>query len=368
MNEIIIFFIVILIPTFISVIFIPYWTRKTESFGISIPKAVYESQRLKKMRKQYAITTSLFSLFILCFIWILHSFIQYNENTFTIVFSIIIGLFLVGSFLIYLVFHHKMKLLKNKNDWSQQKSALVVVDTTFRNRKLAYSNLWFIISFVLAFLTMFFTFKHYDQIPEKIPMNYNLSGEITNWADKSYRSILMMPITQVYVTFIFLFVNTVISKAKQQISAENPEESMEQNIIFRRRWSAFMVWSGTAVVLLLSFVQYSFIYPVNQSLLLMVPLVISFLIIVSAIFLSITTGQGGSRVKTSIDKSGKVIDRDHDEYWKLGQFYFNKNDPSIFLEKRFGIGWTNNWAHPVSWLIIIGIIILAFAIPLLLTN
>lgn len=368
MSEMMIFFIVIFVPVFMLINFTPYWTRKTESFGVTIPEEIYLSQQLKSMRKQYAFITSLFSLLILVLFWLTNLFIQYNEKTFAVIISAMIGLYLIATFLIYLVFHHKMKSLKTASDWSHQKSQLVVIDTTFRNQKLAYSNMWFIISFVIAFLTMFFTFKLYDQIPDKIPMNYNFSGEVTNWADKSYRSILIMPITQIYLTFIFLFVNIVITKAKQQISAENPEKSLEQNIIFRRRWSAFTIWSGTALVLLLSLTQYSFIYPMNQSLLLTISLVLPLGMIIWAIILSITTGQGGSRVRTGTDKTGKIIERDDDQYWKLGQFYFNKNDPSLFLEKRFGIGWTNNWAHPMSWLIILAIILLAIVIPLLLTN
>src|SRR5690625_2395810 len=214
----IIMFFILLLPIFISINFTPYWTRRTESFGISIPEEVYLSQQLKRMRKQYAFITSLFSLLILGFLWISNLFIQYNEKTFTIIISVMIGFYLVGTFLIYLVFHHKMKTLKLASDWGHKKSQFVVIDTTFRNQKLAYSNLWFLISFVIAIVTMFFTFKLYDQIPDRIPMNYSLSGKVTKWVDKSYRSVLMMPMTQIYLTFILLFVNIVIAKAKQQIS------------------------------------------------------------------------------------------------------------------------------------------------------
>src|SRR5690625_2576462 len=368
MNEIVIMFIVLLVPIFISINFTPYWTRRTESFSVSIPKEIYLSQQLKSMRKQYASITSLFSLLILCLFWLSNLFIQFNEKTFTIIVSVMIGFYLVATFLIYLVFHHKMKTLKLESDWGHKKSQLVVIDTTFRNQKLAYSNLWFMISFIIAFVTLFFTFKLYDQIPDSIPMNYNLSGEVTKWVDKSYRSVLMMPMTQIYLTFILLFVNIVIAKAKQQISAENPKKSMEQNIVFRRRWSAFTIGSGIALVLLLSLAQYSFIYPVNQSLLLTVSLGFPLGMMIWAIILSFTTGQGGSRVNTGTDKRGDMIDRDDDQYWKLGQFYFNKNDPAIFLEKRFGIGWTNNWAHPLSWLMILAIILIAIVIPLLFIN
>src|SRR5699024_8274734 len=90
-------------------------------------------------------------------------------------------------------------------------------------------------------------------------------------------------------------------------------------------------------------------------------------ILISSIVLSFKTGQGGSRINIDDTLNETVIDKDEDKYWKLGQFYFNKDDPAIFIEKRFGIGWTNNWAHPISWIFVVFIIGLSVGIPLLLT-
>ena len=33
---------------------------------------------------------------------------------------------------------------------------------------------------------------------------------------------------------------------------------------------------------------------------------------------------------------------DDDDNWLLGTFYNNPNDPSLFVQKRFGVGWTIN--------------------------
>ncbi|WP_068963327.1 DUF5808 domain-containing protein [Desulfosporosinus sp. BG] len=37
-------------------------------------------------------------------------------------------------------------------------------------------------------------------------------------------------------------------------------------------------------------------------------------------------------------------------------FYFNKEDSNFLVPKAFGIGWTLNWANPISWVIILAII------------
>lgn len=47
--------------------------------------------------------------------------------------------------------------------------------------------------------------------------------------------------------------------------------------------------------------------------------------------------------------------------WKLGFFYFNKEDKRLFPPKRFGLGWTVNFANPLSiiaFLIILAVLVL----------
>ncbi|WP_430788971.1 DUF1648 domain-containing protein [Virgibacillus flavescens] len=366
MNSTMIFLlVVILIPVYISLMFIPFWTRKTESFGVSIPEEIYHSTKLHSMRKQYATLTGIWSIIITVIFLSAGTYFK-DEEIISILFSIIIGIFIIGSFFIYLKFHREMKSLKKEENWAGIRVQVTVIDTKFRDQKLIYSNLWFIVSFIIAFVSIYITFTYYDQIPERVPMQYDFEGNVTNWADKSYRSLLVMPVMQVYLTLLFLFINTMIGKVKQQVSAANPEDSMRKNVIFRRRWSAYIIITGIAIAILFCIIQLSFVFPINQQVLIIAPLVLGIGVTVGAVFLSITTGQGGSRVKISDGGNGSVIDRDDDQYWKLGVFYYNKNDPSIFLEKRFGVGWTNNWAHPLSWVFIIVIIAGAVGIPFLL--
>jgi uncharacterized membrane protein len=69
-------------------------------------------------------------------------------------------------------------------------------------------------------------------------------------------------------------------------------------------------------------------------------------------------GQGGSQasassatVPTSVWMS-PVGDHTPDSCWKWGMFYVNGDDPALFVEKRCGIGYTLNFGHKVSWLIL----------------
>lgn len=51
-----------------------------------------------------------------------------------------------------------------------------------------------------------------------------------------------------------------------------------------------------------------------------------------------------------------------DEGWR-GAFYANPKDPSLFVRKRLGIGYTLNFSNPWSW-VVLAIIFALVAAPL----
>ena len=59
------------------------------------------------------------------------------------------------------------------------------------------------------------------------------------------------------------------------------------------------------------------------------------------------------------DKSIYTVESD-DENWIYGFVYYNKDDPSLMVEKRFGAGWSINMAHPIGKIITIIILVITF--------
>ena len=49
-------------------------------------------------------------------------------------------------------------------------------------------------------------------------------------------------------------------------------------------------------------------------------------------------------------KSGESYDGTPDNCWYGGMFYFNPKDRAILVPKRFGVGYSLNFARPASWL------------------
>jgi uncharacterized membrane protein len=74
-----------------------------------------------------------------------------------------------------------------------------------------------------------------------------------------------------------------------------------------------------------------------------------------------------SRTKTNTSTDLQRTDaffRDDDRYWNAGVFYNNPDDPALFVPKRYGLGWTMNFGHPQSRLVLIGVILLVLLPPL----
>ncbi len=108
----------------------------------------------------------------------------------------------------------------------------VVISTAFRKEKLTYSNLWFLISLFLTVGLIIYSIINYHLLPDQIPMQYSFSGEVTRSAEKSYLSILMVPAFQFFLIGVFIFSNSMIQLAKQQIDQSNPKLSLKRNSTF----------------------------------------------------------------------------------------------------------------------------------------
>ncbi len=63
-------------------------------------------------------------------------------------------------------------------------------------------------------------------------------------------------------------------------------------------------------------------------------------------------GQGGTRAASDPEGAVPVGDRTADARWRWGIFYVDPDDPAVFVEKRFGIGYTLNLGNRRAWMIL----------------
>ena len=59
------------------------------------------------------------------------------------------------------------------------------------------------------------------------------------------------------------------------------------------------------------------------------------------------------------------LDKNDAGHWKWGMIYYNPYDPKVVVPKRFGLGWTFNFAHKFSWIFLLVIIGIAVGVGVL---
>lgn len=368
-SSISIVFIVVLI--FLIQVLTPRLTRKEIYFGIRIPKNQLESERLKNIYKKYVTNNIIVSI---PYIIIVFALCYYFNAYFEILNVVLILVYLIISFFVYFIANKEVKKVKNELNWGKTKKSVVVIDTNFtkeKNKSMLVSPWWFLIPLFMIVINLYIGYRVYHNLPDIVPTHFDFAGEANGWTPKSYKLIIQMPAVQLFMTIIMFFSYKIIGWSKQQISASDPKASKVRNKIFRYRWSAYMILMAIGINILFTVGNLSILQVIKMSAKtsMIVIFTITMLIIVSSIVMSVKTGQGGSKIKVeSMDEENeKVQDRDDDKYWKLANsIYVNKDDPAIFVEKRFGIGWTMNFGNTKSIIITVVFIILIIALPILI--
>lgn len=368
-SSISIVFIVVLI--FLIQVLTPRLTRKEIYFGIRIPKNQLESEKLKNIYKKYVTNNIIVSI---PYIIIVFALCYYFNAYFEILNVVLILVYLIISFFVYFIANKEVKKVKNELNWGKTKKSVVVIDTNFtkeKNKSMLVSPWWFLIPLFMIVINLYIGYRVYHNLPDIVPTHFDFAGEANGWTPKSYKLIIQMPAVQLFMTIIMFFSYKIIGWSKQQISASDPKASKERNKIFRYRWSAYMILMAIGINILFTVGNLSILQVIKMSAKtsMIVIFTITMLIIVSSIVMSVKTGQGGSKIKVeSMDEENeKVQDRDDDKYWKLANsIYVNKDDPAIFVEKRFGIGWTMNFGNTKSIIITLVFIILIIALPILI--
>lgn len=328
---------------------VPFVTRSSESFGINVGTKLSGSKQILKWKRQYAFLMGFLAigLFLVSFIfsW----------------FSSLLLFYIACSFGIYLVYHFRTKTFKKQQiaEGNLQEQAMVIVEASGSQHKWVISGWYYLIPFLFFLLTLFLTVIFYEQAPAKLPAYWKLNGIFETEKAKTPFSASIWLGSQLLAILTFLGLHATIQKSKRIIDQDDPEISLERMKRSRRLCSKVMFGAGLLTVLFFGFLQGSFLLDWSSSAVQVISRLLWLLLPVCLLWMTFFIGQGGSRLKVmGIRRERKIVQKD-DHYWKLGIFYFNRSDSALFVEKRFGIGWTVNLGRPIVWIILFVVLALA---------
>lgn len=337
----------------------PYLTRKTSVFGVSIPEPYVQHQQLQLFKKYYSMLVgSIVAAFLIVQISLL--FTSIREERFVFLSFILLYIMLLISAGLYMSYHIKTKKLKKQENWEAHVKTVYVTDISIRDRDEVLSPTFFTLPIIITIALITFTYLNYNDIPDVFATHWNAAGEVDGWTEKTWISVIVMPLILLGTQISFFIMSIGMKNAKIQLSAQAKEASANRELAQRKYGSWYLAAINYSMTILLVVLHYTTVILKDQTAPYFFPLFIVFMIVsLGGLILFIW----------KLSKSNERFDDLHtnetasadDRYWKWGIFYFNKNDPSLLVQKKYGVGWTVNLAN--KWSLII---ILVIFLPILL--
>ncbi|GHV09271.1 membrane protein [Clostridia bacterium] len=336
----------------------PYFTRKTELFGVSIPASQSQNPVCKKLRAIYCAISLCLGAVLIAATWLI-----IDEDDISSVYNSLwlIGGYLAATFVVYLVMRSKMLALKAEQKWLSPYAGVpsVVMATSEPVGRDFISSVWLVVYPIILALTVIGLAIVWPNVPDPYPTHFNAAGVADAWTAKTVGSLAFLLFTQVGLDLVMIGCFFAMKYTKRQIDAENPEKSAAQLRVYRYTMGASLTFIGAATALLLGAMQILTILPdMNHTVFFIVSMSLYALAIIAPCVAMYRVGQGGSRVKVAnAGDAAPQVNINDDKYWLLGVIYFNPKDPAYFVEQRFGLGMTFNLGKPA--MIALAIFILA---------
>ncbi len=351
-------FTVALVPlTGIMTIVTPFLMRRGEVFAVTVPDTAAHDPYLRRLKRCYALIMSALTAVLTA----VGAFGAFTGDAGLALAVLCVGMLLlcVGSYGLMLYFREKVQSYKKEQGWqaSARESVAVVGDAPVPR---AVSLKWNLLYLPVIAVTLAIGAVGYAQMPDLIPQHMNFQGEVTEYMEKTPFTILVPALIVAFVAACMAFAHWTILRSKRPSNPSAPATSALAYGMFARAQSILLVAGGLALSLLGPVMELSFIGVIGLGQAGVFVVALALVIVVGSIVISLVYGQGGSRVFSRMAASERLL-ADDDEHWKLGVFYYNPDDASLFLPERFGIGWTMNWARPAVWAIMLAGLVLTVA-------
>ncbi|MGL6185242.1 MAG: DUF1648 domain-containing protein [Clostridium chrysemydis] len=359
------------------VIFFIYLALNTERFkcsgiyyGVRVPNKYKDDKEIVSITEKYKKKIIFEIIITFLAISIISYFLSY------------IIVFVIGILIVPIVFTIQYKnanreILKVKKDkgWNNEFKGKIYVDLNVKGTEddVKINNKPFIIALIIAIIPLIITLFIYKSLPSTLAMQFDFSGNpsrvISTHTLGGFLELIMIPILNIFIVFIF-YITTLYDFKKRKTQSLNGGTYNQIKFKDKITGEALNKLNGISAVLTAIFLFFINIYLLklipqdkNTFLILMgcTGVFVLIIILVSIKAMNDTTKSSKG------DLNEKEYYRDDDEYYKLGMFYYNPLDPSILKEKRYGIGYDLNYGNIISK-IIIGVCILCLLGSIILTG
>jgi uncharacterized membrane protein len=214
--------------------------------------------------------------------------------------------------------------------------------------------------FLILLAAVAYVRMHWDEVPARFPTHWNLAGRPDGWTRKSVAGAygsLCVGLIVCSVTFARSYV--VLHRTRLPRVTGNDGR---QNRRVRQVNLVAMLASEYLVALLLAWTHTVSMFSATAG---RPQLPLAFRVAPFALIIVGAMAVVRLRQHPVTLEGQPVGDTTPDSRWILGQLYYNRLDPAIFVEKRMGLGYTLNFGNRWSWLVVILTLLALFGALLL---
>ncbi len=257
--------------------------------------------------------------------------------------SLAVAYILATFLIIFLLFKY------SRQAWQlRDKRTVSRLATPLKPRHLLdFTNLWWETSIVLLIIAPFAILAfYYPQLPDIVPIHWNIAGEADGFAKKSYSSVFFLPILTAILQIFLVILKQDIIQARFRVPAEQAEKVLSLKEISLLANVGMIDWCRLSCGVLLGIVSLLILSPIIPiaaalniflwlSLIMMVAGMAFYLYRMRLVIGEIKSLTGQVTFQTDSEMDG----------WTDGLFYYNPNDAAFMVEKPGGMGYTMNFAH-----------------------
>jgi uncharacterized membrane protein len=198
---------------------------------------------------------------------------------------------------------------------------------------------------------------HWSEIPQRFPIHWGVDGQPNGWAVRTVRGVFQFPALGFLVCLPMLFLAWQLGRNSRGTTA--------------MRHLTARVLAAVAYFLAVLFGWLTAALPLGHG----APNPVNLGIVMGGTVLLIAAiVVFGMRAKAEPEpdagppspaESAPPGDNTEDRYWRAGLFYFNPDDPVLFIEKRIGIGYDLNFGNPWAWVFIGAVLLIPLGVAIL---
>lgn len=342
---------VLVLVTGLPLVLLPVIARRTVPLAVSVPSGQVDHPAVRAAKLRYHLATGGATALLAVASWWLPPV------------AVALGLLVLvaACFAIHSACRRSIIAVKRAEGWYDGERVGLAAAATDTG-EVASGAGWFVAAAVLLALDVALTVAVYPSLPDPMPVHFDASGVPDRWVPKSWWTALQ-PTMIMAATIAFLAVLLgILRRVPLRVTPDGATDRGRTAATARVNLATTVL--GICAVMLgitSGAVTVAMAFPAWSVASMVVAVLVPVVLIVAVLWLAVRARRR-SEAAAPRDESGNRIETpDDDRHWIGGLVYRNRDDPSLLVLRRYGIGWSLNLGHPAGVAIAVALAVVLFA-------